>query len=231
MQEALDYLSKENKIIQHHFIQNRDKNDNKCYICGEQKEIHLGFIPQDKNPNNVYITIINNKINNDIENNNNLNNDILNINYKRNKNKILLKKNSICPICSENFISLNENTIKKCGHSFCNSCWYDFLSIKIKENKIVSIKCLDYECKEKLSDEFIINLLNNDYELIKKYKRFKSELEILNDPNKKLCPFPECDSYLELKDIKNKDVTCLNNHIFVFYVYKNHMVNYHVMEI
>ena len=142
-----------------------------------------------------------------------------------------MKKNIICIICSENFISLNENTVKKCGHSFCNSCWYDFLSIKIKENKIASIKCLDYECQEKLSDEFIINLLNNDHDLIKKYKRFKSELEILNDPNKKLCPFPECDSYLELKDIKNKDVTCLNNHIFVFYVYKNHMVNYHVMEI
>ena len=214
MQEALDYLSKENKIIQHHFIQNRDKNDNQCYICGEQKEIHLGFIPEDKNSDKVSITIKNN--NNDIENNDNINNDILNINYKRNKKNILIKKTSICPICSENFISLKVNTLEKCGHSFCNSCWYDFLSIKIKENKIISIKCLDYECKEKLSDEFIINLLNNDYELIKKYKRFKSELEILNDPNKKLCPFPECDSYLELKDIKNKDVTCLNNHTFCF---------------
>ena len=134
MQEALDYLSKENKIIQHHFIQNRDKNDNQCYICGEQKEIHLGFISEDKNSDNVSITIKNNS-----------NNDILNINYKRDKKNILLKKNSICPICSENFISLNENTIKKCGHSFCNSCWHDFLSIKIKENKIVSIKYLDYE--------------------------------------------------------------------------------------
>jgi len=62
----------------------------------------------------------------------------------------------------------------------------------------------------------IINLLNNDYELIRKYKRFKTELEILNDPNKKLCPFPECDSYLELKDIKIKEVTCLNKHTFCF---------------
>jgi len=211
IQEALDYLSKENKIIQHHFIQNRDKNDNKCYICGEQKEIHLGYIPENINSNSVSIIIKNNKNNKD-----NINNDILNINYKRNKNKILVEKNNICPICSENFISLNENTLKKCGHSFCNSCWYDFLSIKIKENKLISIKCLDYKCQEKLSDEFIINLLNNDYELIRKYKRFKSELEILNDPNKKLCPFPECDSYLELKDIKNKEVTCLNNHTFCF---------------
>jgi len=211
IEEALDYLSKENKIIQHHFIQKRNKNDNKCYVCGEQKEIHLGFFPEDINSNSVSIIIKNKNNNNDIENN-----DVLNINYKRNKENILVEKNSICQICSENFISFNENTVKKCGHSFCNSCWYDFLSIKIKENKIVSIKCLDYECQEKLSDKFIINLLNNDYELIKKFKRFKSELEILNDPNKKLCPFPECDSYLELKDIKNKNVTCLNNHTFCF---------------
>ena len=217
IQEALNYLSKENKIIQHHFIQNRDKNDNNCFICGEQKEIHLGFIPENINSNSISIIIKNNiSRNNDIENNDNISNDILIINKKGNKRNISVKKDSICPICSENFISLNENTIKKCGHSFCNSCWYDFLSIKIKENKIISIKCLDYECQEKLSDEFIINLLNNDYELIKKYKKFKFELEILNDPNKKLCPFPECNSYLELKDIKNKEVTCLNNHTFCF---------------
>ena len=155
IEEALGYLSKENKIIQHHFIQNRDTNENQCYICGEQKEIHLGYIREDINSNNVSITIKNNNINNDIENKDNINNDILNINFKKIKENNLMKKNIICQICCENFISLNENSVKKCGHSFCNSCWYDFLSIKIKENKIVSIKCLDYECQEKLSDEFI----------------------------------------------------------------------------
>ena len=85
IQEALDYLSKENKIIQHHFIQNRDKNDNKCYICREQKEIHLGYIPENINSNSVSIIIKNNNSKNDIESNNNINNDIsndiLNIKY------------------------------------------------------------------------------------------------------------------------------------------------------
>ena len=118
IQEALNYLSKENKIIQHHFIQNRDKNDNNCFICGEQKEFHLGFIPENINSNSVSIIIKNNIS----RNNDNISNDILNINKKGNKRNISVNKNSICPICSENFISLNENTIKKCGHSFCNSC-------------------------------------------------------------------------------------------------------------
>ena len=83
-----------------------------------------------------------------------------------------------------------KNKVKKCGHAFCSNCWYDFLSIKIKENKLPSIKCLNYNCKEKLNDEFIIRLLKSDIDLIRKYKRYKLELEIINDPNKKLCPYP-----------------------------------------
>ena len=51
---------------------------------------------------------------------------------------------------------------------------------------------------------------------MKKYKKYKIELEIINNPNKKLCPFPNCDSYLELKDLKEKYVTCENNHALCF---------------
>ena len=42
------------------------------------------------------------------------------------------------------------------------------ISIKIEENKLSFIKCLNYECQEKLSDEFIINLLKSNKKLIKK---------------------------------------------------------------
>ena len=38
IEEALDYLSFDNKIIQHHFIENRDRNNMKCYVCGEKKK-------------------------------------------------------------------------------------------------------------------------------------------------------------------------------------------------
>ena len=114
-------------------------------------------------------------------------------------------------------LSVNEfNKLENCGHAFCSSCWYDALSVKIKENKLTSIKCLDYNCPEKLSDSFIVNILKDDNELLKIYKRYKLELEIIENPNKKLCPYPNCDSYLELKNIHEKDVTCLNNHNFCF---------------
>ena len=88
--------------------------------------------------------------------------------------------------------------------------------MKIKENKLTFIKCLDYECQEKLSDEFIINLLKSNKNLIFQFKKYKFELDIINNPNKKFCPFPNCNSFAELKDIKNKNVKCLNNHKFCF---------------
>ena len=136
--------------------------------------------------------------------------------YTDNSNPNLSKQN-ICPICSENFISTNKNTVEKCKHSFCDDCWYNSLSVKIKENKLTFIKCLDYECQEKISDEFIINLINEDKDLIKKYKKYKLELDIINDPNKKLCPFPNCDSYLILTNKKFKISSCKNKHTYCFF--------------
>ena len=44
--KALNYFSKENGKIQHHFIEDQKSKDNKlCFICKESKEVHLGYIP------------------------------------------------------------------------------------------------------------------------------------------------------------------------------------------
>ena len=65
------------------------------------------------------------------------------------------------------FIPNEDNTLNNWKYSFCNVCQYVFLSIKIKENKIPFIKCLNYECQEKLSNNFIIKLLKSNESLIK----------------------------------------------------------------
>ena len=196
VQEAIDYLSFENGKIHHYFVQDRNNIEkNICYLCGKEKDIHLDDQIDDSLSEDIKESRIKKSI---FENKNNL--DIK-------QSKIMIN----CPACEEDFLSDDKNTLKNCGHSFCNKCWYDFLSIKIKENKLSSIKCMDYECKEKLDDDFIINLLNSNQELIDKYKKFKLELEIINDPNRKFCPFPNCNSFLELKDKNNKEIKCSNN--------------------
>ena len=217
--EALDYFYSNNGIIQHRFIENKKKSNNDCYLCGEKKEIHLGYIQKSNNndvdKNNIEFKIKRSKscINFGIKTKENKkDNDTIKIKDI----KIEMEPKNICEVCNENFISNEHNKIKNCGHSFCNDCWFNYLSIKIEENKIFSIKCLDDKCQEKLTDEFIFQLLNNNENLIKKYKKYKFEYQIINDPNKKFCPFNNCDSYLELKDIRKKDVKCLNNHSFCF---------------
>ena len=186
----------------------RDKKDNN----EKNEEIKLS-----KEGNNI---IINQNANNILTMNQNKTNNI--INHEDNQNtkdelNLIQKEEKIeCDICNEMFIVDKNNKVEECGHAFCSSCWFDFLSVNIKENKLPSIKCLDYNCRVKLTDEFIINLLGSDQNLIQKYKRYKLELEIINDPNKKLCPYPNCDSYLELIDIRNKDVTCKNGHKYCF---------------
>ena len=272
IEEALNYMSEENGIIQHRFVQNRRDIENKlCYICGQHEEFHLKEININNNEEIKIINFIEKNSLNESKDNKSINtlgnhyieNDVLDeinknvsskeiesfdsnkeFSYKEknfiNKNKedfYIIKHNNIninkikedkielkneklikkeCKICNEEFIVTDKNKVKNCGHSYCDGCWFDSLSIKIKENKLPSIKCLDYNCKEKLDDEFIINILGKDKDLIKRYKRYKLELLIINDPNKKLCPYPDCDSYLELKNIKEKDVTCLNNHKYCF---------------
>ena len=221
-EEALNYFLNEDGIIQHFYIEDRESSENKvCFLCGERKEIHLGYMPENNNKNVILKnetkskSILNKKFINDYSNeDNNISKDLI-----INKNN-LFSNNSFnkeeCPICSNLFIPCPGNKLKICGHSFCNDCWYNFLSIKIEENKLTLIKCLNYECQEKLSDEFIINLLNSNKKLIEKYKKYKLELDIINDTNKKFCPYPNCNSYAELKDIKEKYVKCLNNHMFCF---------------
>ena len=241
LEEALNYMANENGIIQHRFVHNRNSINNTCYICGEERDIHLKELNISINVNNNENRLEeskedqkeNNENNNEDssneKNSNYLSSESLDISFKNQKEypknfrDINIKNDSNsekekieCEICNEMFIVDKNNKVEKCGHAFCNNCWYDFLSINIKENKLPSIKCLDFKCKEKLKDEFIINLLNSDIDLIKKYKRYKLELEIIDDPNKKLCPYPNCDSYLELKQIRNKDVSCKNNHTFCF---------------
>ena len=45
------------------------------------------------------------------------------------------QKKKVCEICNNIFHINKNNKVEKCGHSFCSECWYDFLSVKIKENK------------------------------------------------------------------------------------------------
>ena len=74
---------------------------------------------------------------------------------------------------------------------------------------------MEYQCYEKIDDNFILKHIKNDRILLKKYDKFKLRAEIINNPNKKQCPQPNCESFLQ-KNEKNDFVKCQKGHKFCF---------------
>jgi hypothetical protein len=74
---------------------------------------------------------------------------------------------------------------------------------------------MDHECQNHISDDFVMKHISHNDNLVEKYKKFKKRSEIIKDKNKKLCPKPNCDSFLQ-KSNKSKYVTCENGHTYCF---------------
>ena len=85
----------------------------------------------------------------------------------------------------------------------------------IFEAKVEQIKCMEYQCYQKIDENFILKHIKNDHILLEKYEKFKLRAEIINDPNKKQCPQQNCESFL--KKLKNDNfVKCQKGHKFCF---------------
>ena len=74
---------------------------------------------------------------------------------------------------------------------------------------------MEHRCNAIISEEFILKHISNDVNLLEKYNKFKKRAEIIKDENKKICPKPDCDSYLEKSSI-SKYVKCENGHEYCF---------------
>ena len=230
IEQAIDYLLIENGIIQHHFIEDLN-NENKCKICEKKREEHLIFISIDSNEierNSIHLTNNSYRINNEekisinfssIKNNNSIN--------KSNNNEIKSLKGlsfpfnetekKICPICEEECVKNDEIRLENCFHSFCKICWLTYIKNELIEKKQIKIKCMDHLCNEILPEMVIYTIIKDDKNLILKYNENKLRQEILNNPKKKFCPYPNCNSYAILNEKNNKNVKCENGHLFCFY--------------
>ena len=193
IETAIDIMTPINGVYHHDFYQS--KNKNLCFICDQPRNRHINSTPDD--PDEAFDNIINDNNNNNIM-----------MDYSSDDN--------ICRICYEEV----EEDQKKfnslpCGHLCCNQCWANYLKSKISEAKVEHIKCAEYKCIQILPEEFILKHIKGDNVLLNKYEKFKLRAEIIKDPNKRQCPKPNCDKYLQ-KSKKNKYVKCENGHKFCF---------------
>lgn len=77
------------------------------------------------------------------------------------------------------------------------------------------MNCMMKGCEEKLTDEDVKQLLN-DQKLFEKLMKFRLDKEILNSKNMKFCPEINCGGYGEKTDEENKYIICNKDHKFCF---------------
>jgi len=217
IEHAIDYMTEVNGVYQHNFFEshNPKKDKNLCFICKKIKRYHLDYIPEDvlvdanNNQNNFEIDIIE-------EDNHNHSSDF---NNESNKNISNEKQNFISNECSVCFDEITEDEKNfnslPCGHICCTQCWLNYLKTLITEAKVDQIKCIEHKCINIIPEEFILKHINDDKTLVSKYQKFKKRSDIINDKNKKQCPRPDCESFLQKSNTTNY-VKCENGHKYCY---------------
>ena len=225
--EALDYLSKQDGIYHHDFME-RHGQKNKCFICGAAPANHINYEPKKRNSllksirNSIGYSsdkINSNIVSNNVENNENnalLGEPLIDSKNTKETNSSIPKKQIVCDLCLENMKEeeIAQNKLS-CNHLFCNDCYLNFFQDKIKNNKVGKITCMQFKCPHEFDEKFIITHLEGDEVLINKYKKFKLRNDLYSDENIKFCPIKDCESYAR-KEGENKYVTCLEGHQFCF---------------
>ena len=209
MERAIDYMTEIDGIYQHDFFESNHKSKDKdlCFICKMPRKCHINYLPNDLDNNDQY-----NVEENDLLLTENKK-DSITLNIK-NEDDIMI--NNICNVCFEDVEGEDlKFNLLPCNHVCCTECWTNYLKSLINEAKVDRIKCVEYKCKEEIPEDFIFKHINNDEKLIEKYNKFKIRANILKDPNKKFCPEPDCESFLE-KNSEEKYVQCKNGHEFCF---------------
>ena len=220
IERAVDYMTEIYGVYQHIFIEGR--NPNECFICKRPRKNHIDRIPHQQLNNNMNNNNFYNHQNNNLINHNqnlinieeeNIDEDEENNNYNNNDDE---SGKDECEVCYEELYKEDRDFNRiPCGHLFCTNCWFNYLKTSISEAKVNKIKCMDHGCNQIISERFILQHIKDNNNLVEKYKKLKKRAEILKDKDKKLCPKPDCDSYLK-KSNKSKYVRCQNGHEYCF---------------
>ena len=189
--EAIELMTSIDGIYQHDFYECRANSNNKlCFICKKERQFHIGENRMTIGEEEDYPS-------------------------QRDSSQFRISDGTEkeCLICLESF-DRNVGIILQCGHFCCDNCFYNYLKTQINSAKVAKIQCFINDCDYVLNEDFILEKLKDDKALVDKYKVFKQRAEIFLSTDKKFCPEPDCNSYLQQS--KDKYVQCENGHKYCY---------------
>ena len=189
--EAIELMSSIDGVYQHDFYECRANSHNKlCFICKKERQFHIGENRMTIGEEEDYPS-------------------------QRDSSQFRISDGTEkeCLICLESF-NRNVGIILQCGHFCCDNCFYNYLKTQINSAKVAKIQCFVNDCDYVLNEDFILEKLKDDKALVDKYKIFRQRAEIFLSKDKKFCPEPDCNSYLQQS--KDKYVQCENGHKYCY---------------
>ena len=227
--EAIELMTEVNGIYQHDYYESRaSSNINHCYICKKERQFHRDYEEEVRRPVEKFNPFLRNRFDNNVRtrefDTTIYDDDDHPYDYgyswhDDNNNSFLSgsgigrKSDEECLICLENF-NVNEGNRLPCGHFCCENCLFNYLKTEIQSAKVAKLQCFVRDCDYVLTEGFILGKLKGDKSLIEKYKVFKQRANIFLDKDKKFCPEPDCNSYLQKG--KDKYVQCENGHKYCY---------------
>lgn len=94
-----------------------------------------------------------------------------------------------CLICADD-LDASECTALTCEHAFCNSCWNDYLTLKITEGSVEKLTCPATGCKLIVPDQVVSMLVPES--TFDKYLRFITKSFVESNAKCTWCPAPNC---------------------------------------
>lgn len=198
-EQAESLMTPVDGIYSHKFYVSKRSSNHLCVICGKTENFH-------KNKKINRTSLVGGLFTNARK-------SIQNTNLDVSLPEIGNNNEHICSICDAEISTTEYETNKlECNHLCCDECWYKYLCGRINEAKVSSIKCFSYKCETELSEEFIFDKIKQNESMIAKYKEFKFKSDIMKSSNKKFCPYPGCNSFIERNEGDSKYVQCEKGH-------------------
>jgi ariadne-1 len=122
-----------------------------------------------------------------------------------------------CLICADD-LEADECTALTCEHAFCNSCWADYLTMKITEGSVEKLTCPGLNCKLIVPDQVVGTLV--EAPVFEKYVRFITKSFVESNAKCTWCPAPNCGNAITAEMLSASEhgstVQCTCGYAFCF---------------